>query len=607
MKDFKIAIQRVVNRAVKSFYNFPASIFSAIIIAIVAFIRIEMDYDVEQSYNFLFNSIQFAFLFGAVFSMALVALKQIDKLKTPKSVSNIIGLAAGFVAFLFLYFFGGNINEDGIRYLTDISAARMSVAIFISVVMFIYTISKDDNINDFPNAFFITHKAFVISAIYGLVLMAGISGVLGAFQTLVYKDMSNKLYQYVGVIVGFLTYAIFLGYFPIFENKEIDTDKEEAQPRFIVVLFDYILVPIIIALTLVLFTWSARVLLKGIDVSFNQLSSIATSYILVGIWLHIMVADHDTGITKFYRKAYPFSAILILLFEGWALIVQLSKSGLKSTEYFFILLWIFAAVSVAFLIFYKKESYRKIAIIASAISLIAVLPFIGYHTLPLKMQVSRLEEMLIKEDLLVDNTLVKSDRELDLKEREDITDAVDFISYSREGEKPDWFIKDLNSDTVFEDSFGFKKAYKIEEYPGQSEYFSTNLTLATQSIDISEYNLSINVGANERDRTTTIFEDKDNKYELIWDSMEKGIPKIIVKIEGKIIVEKDLEEFLDKIEENYPPTNYKEIKGSVEDMSVLIETDEISMVLIFNTINIYNDTSQGRKDYYMDLNNIYVK
>lgn len=43
MKDFKIAIQRVVNRAVKSFHNFPASIFSAIIIAIVAFIRIEMD------------------------------------------------------------------------------------------------------------------------------------------------------------------------------------------------------------------------------------------------------------------------------------------------------------------------------------------------------------------------------------------------------------------------------------------------------------------------------------------------------------------------------------------------------------------------------------
>ena len=141
------------------------------------------------------------------------------------------------------------------------------------------------------------------------------------------------------------------------------------------------------------------------------------------------------------------------------------------------------------------------------------------------MQVSRLEEILIKEDLLVDNTLVKSNRELDLKEREDITDAVDFISYSREGEKPDWFIKDLNSDTVFEDSFGFKKAYKIEEYPGQSEYFSTNLTLATQSIDISDYNLSINVGANERDRTTTIFENKGNKYELIWDSMGKGIPK----------------------------------------------------------------------------------
>ncbi len=606
MKDFKIAIQRVIQRAIKSFYNFPASIFSAIIIAIVAFVRIGMDYETEQSLNFLFITIQFAFFFGAVFSMTLVALKQIDKLKTSKSLSNIIGLSAGFVAFLFLYFFGGNINESGVRYLTDISSARVSEAIFLSVIMFIYTISNDDNINDFPNAFFITHKAFIVSVIYGLVLMAGISGVLGAFQTLVYKDMSNKLYQYVGVIVGFLTYTIFLGYFPIFKNKETDTKKEEElQPRFIVVLFDYILVPIIIALTLVLFSWSARVLLKGIDVSFNQLSSIATSYVLVGIWLHIMVANHDTGIAKFYRRVYPFSGILILLFEGWALIVQLSKSGLKSTEYFFILLWIFAFISVAFLIFYKKESYRKIAITASAISLIAVLPFIGYHTLPLKMQINRLEEILIKEDLLVNNTIIKSEREIDLIKREDITDAVDFISYSREGEKPDWFIKDLNSDTVFENSFGFKKAYRIEEYPGQSEYFSTNLTLATQSIDISDYNLSINIGFNERARI--FFENKGKEHEIIWDSSDKGIPKIIVKTEDKILIEKNLEEFLAQIEEKYPPFDYKEIDVALEDMSFKIETDEISILLIFKSINIYNDTNQGRKDYYVDLNNIYIK
>lgn len=555
MKDFKIAIQRVVNMAIRSFYNFPASIFSAIIIAIVAFIRIEIDYDAEQSYNFLFNSIQLAFFFGAVFSMVLLALKQVDKLKTSKNISTIMGIGFGIAAFLLLYFFGGNTNDQGTMYLTDISIARVSVAIFISMVMFIYIISKNKNIKNFPNAFFIAHKAFIISVIYGLVLMIGISGVLGAFQTLVYRDMSNSLYQYAGVIIGFLTYTIFLGYFPIFEKeyeKEYYEEKErkELQPRFIVVLFGYILIPIIIALTLVLFAWSVRVLLKGIDVSFNQLSSIATSYVLVGIWLHIMVANHDTGITKFYKNAYPYSAILILLFEAWALIVQLDESGIKTTEYLFILLWIFAAISVALLIILKNRSYKKIAITASVISLIAVLPFIGYHKLPLKMQINRLEEILIKEDLLVNNELVRSDQVIDKKERMDITDAVDFISYSRDGEKPVWFVRDLTSDTIFEDTFGFKKEYYFEDYPGGTKYYSTNVVLSTQAIDISDYKLSINIGFNEKDMATTFFEKDGNKYEINWNYMEKGIPKIIAKSGDRILIEEDLEEFLTKIEKN---------------------------------------------------------
>ena len=608
MKDFKITLQRILKRAGESFHNFPASIFSAMVVAIVAFIRIEMDYEVEQAYNFLFNSIQFAFVFGAVSSMVIVGLKQIGKLEFSKSIINLLGLGLGLIAFVFLYFFGGNLNEQGFRYLTDISSARISVAIFISIVIFIYTISDKEGINSFPNAFFITHKAFVISIIYGLVLMIGVSGVLGAFQTLVYRDMTYKVYQYVGVIVGFLTYSIFLGYFPIFDTKIIERDiNEDLQPRFIIVLFDYILIPIIIALTLVLFSWSARVLIEGIDVSFNQLSGIATSYVLVGIWLHIMVSDHEIGIAKFYKRAYPFSAILILLFQAWALISQLNKSGLQTTEYFFILLWIFAAISVILLVLNIKMPYKKIALLASVISFIAVLPLIGYHKLPLKMQISRLEKILVQEEFLVDNKIIKSDKEIEKIQKINITDAVEFISYTREGEKPIWFKDDLNSDKIFEDTFGFKKLYIIEDYPTGSEYYSSNLTIATQTIDISDYELSINIGFNERDKTVTLFEHKNKTYELTWDSVDRGIPTISIKSEDKVIIKEDLERFLDNIEKKYPANDYKEVDAPLEDMSLEIETDEISILLVFNNINIFNDVKQERKDYYVDLNSIFIK
>jgi hypothetical protein len=609
MKEFKIAIQRVVKRAVSSFHDFPASIVSAIIVAIVAFIRIEMDYNPEQSYSMLFDSIQFAFVFAAVLSMGLVALERLDNTKITKKTASLLGSVPGLVIFCLLYFFGGAVNERGFSYLTDISVARISVAIFISIVFFIYTLSKHKDIKEFPNAFFITHKAFIVSLIYGLVLMIGISGVLGAFQTLVYKDMSNKLYQYVGVVIGFLTYAIFLGYFPIFDNKEMLKDKEEKeiQSRFIVVLFDYILVPIIIALTLVLFSWSARVLFSGLDVSFNQLSSIASSYVIVGIWLHIMVANHETGITKFYRRAYPFSAVLILLFEGWALVVQLGKSGIKTTEHLFILLWIFAAISVVFLILNKEKPYRKIALVAAVISLIAVLPVVGYHTLPLKNQINRVEKILIAEELLVDGKIQAKEEEIDKVSRESITDAIDFISFSRDGEKPKWFKENLSSESVFKDTFGFSKTYIYEDYPGQNKYFSTNVVLTTEAVDISEYNLSVNIGFNEKDKTTAIFKNDGKSYEVNWDTIDRGIPKILVRIDDIAVIESDLESFLSEIEKKYPPNDNKYVELPLEDMSLIIETDEISMLLVFNNINIFNDLNENRKDYYMDLNNIYIK
>ena len=48
--------------------------------------------------------------------------------------------------------------------------------------------------------------------------------------------------------------------------------------------------------------------------------------------------------TRLYRSVYPIAALVILAFEAWAVIVRLMESGLKTTEYVFILIWVLAAV-----------------------------------------------------------------------------------------------------------------------------------------------------------------------------------------------------------------------------------------------------------------------
>lgn len=608
MDSLRVSITKIFKDAIKSFYRFPASIISAIVICIVAIIRIDMGWQGQQPYNFLFDSIQISFVLGAVFSMGLVVMDEIKPKKDKSSylLSNAYGILVAIISFLLLYFFGGKVSTNATKYLSNIASARMGVAIFVSSVMYVYMISKSKIIDSFGDSFFITHRAFAISALYGLVIMIGVSGVLGAFQSLIYRNMSYEVYQYLGVIVGFLTYTIFLGYFPSFTGLGDAKQAEEmkAQPKFIYVLFGYILVPIMTALTLVLLIWSARVIFTGMNVPFNQLSGIASSYVVVGIWLHIMVAKHDSKLAGFYRKAYPFSAILVLGFEAWALVVQLSKYGLQTTEYSFLMIWIFALISVFLLIFLKDQGYRKIALVAIVISMIAVLPFIGYYDLTFNSQVNRLENLLVGEGLLENGGIIKADREIDHIKKSEITNVVDFITYSDKSNVPNWFKEKLNDNKVFKETFGFEKAYGID--PDEKDYTSTTLILQAESIDISEYELSLNLKGNDKAEMVANFRGKNGNYEISWANDYDKAPKIILKLEGKVIIERDLEEYLTQMLLDYPAEGDRSQEVPLEDMGVKLEAEGISILLVFDNVNIYLDKRQDRKDYHTNIQGLYV-
>lgn len=609
MDSLQVSIRKIFKGAIKSFSRFPASIISAIIISITAIIKISMGWETQETYNLLFDSIQFSFILGAVFSMASVAYEEIepDKKNSSFVFSNIAGILVAIISFLLLYFFGGRVPEDGIIYLSNIATARISVAIFISIIAFVYIISQAKAVDSFSDAFFITHKAFVVSAIYGFVIMIGVSGVLGAFQALIYREMSYRVYQYLGVVVGFLTYTIFLGYFPSFRSVEKTSKMKNAeeQPRFIFVLFGHILVPIIMALTVVLLIWSVRVILRGIDVSFTQLSSIASSYIIIGIWLHIMVAKHNTKITEFYKRAYPFSAILVLAFEAWALVVQLNKFGLKTPEYSFLMIWIFAIISVVLLIFLKDRAYRKIATTAMVISVIWVLPIIGYQDITFNSQVNRLEKILVEEGLLENDNIIKSEGKIETVKKGEITDAVDFIAYSEKSNTPNWFTKDLSEDKTFKETFGFEKTYGI--YTEPSDYTGSNLVLKTEVVDISEYSLSLNINANEKTKTSAHFEGANGRYEIVWSNEFTEIPKITVRFEDSVIIEEDMERYLSELLIKYPPETDRMKEVPFEDMSMTVEGGDLSVLLVFDNINVYFDKQQEKTDHYINLQGIYIK
>ncbi|MHC1719140.1 MAG: DUF4153 domain-containing protein [Clostridiaceae bacterium] len=618
INTFMRSISQVFKGSAEAFKTFPAAIGCALAFAVVTMIRIQLDWPQQEPYNFLFNCLHWSFALGAIFSLAAItaAKSRFDGAKA-FITANLLGLVAAALTFLGLYLFGATdpiATGSSYATVTGLAASRVSVAILISFLAFIVLAGYPKDQSDFAKALFMTTKAFFIALIYGAVILGGTTGVAGAVEALLYHDMSEKVYMYLATLSGFLMFTIFVGYFPDFRKGKIDEHRDVAQkqPRFIEILFVYIMIPIVMALTVVLFIWAGRTVIGNTQIQFIQLYSIATSYAVGGIWLHMMVTHHESGLAKFYRRFYPIAALIILAFEAWALMQQLGKSGLKITEYSFSIIWVIAVVSAVLLIAIKAKSHVPIIALTCAMAVISVLPVVGYHALPVTAQVNRLEQLLVSQDMLKDGNLVPAATEPDRAVRESITDAVDYLAYTSDAKLPGWFDKHLGENDVFKAKLGFEKIWPENDNNnggGYDNILSTYLYLPSAALDIGDYRWAIST-MNEKESqgkvSNTIVGEKGT-YEIYWSvTSENGIPYLRILKDGKVIIDQDLKGYIDKISAKYPPGKAKSYKPELEDMCLRIETPEVNLLLVFNNVQINLDPQRDTINYWLSLDAIYV-
>lgn len=617
MNSFTRSIMQIVEGAAKAFTSFPASIACALAFTLVTIVRIHLDWPENKDYNFLFNCLHWSFAFGAIFSMAAVTAAQTrSEARKAFTLANIIGLLCTILVFVVLFFFGGKAPEfgqNGSTMLSDVTQARIVVAMLVSFLAFIVLAGIPKENPDLAKSLFMTHKSFFIATIYGVVLLSGVSGVAGAVQALLYKGMSYKVYSYIAALTGFFTFAVFLGYFPDFCKGELDERREiaEKQPHFIEILFGYVMIPIMIALTIVLILWTGRIIIEGNWPSFIQLSSIATSYAMGGIWLHFMVTHHEAKLASFYRKVYPFTGLLILAFEAWALFVQLQKYGMKTTEYYFGLTWIFAVVSVILLLLLKSAAHVKIISLVGVLSLISVLPMVGYNVLPVASQTARLEKLLASQNMLVDGKLVPAATEPERKIKEGITDSVTFLAYTSDAELPAWFEKKFAESEVFKLRFGFKQTWPPNEdiYGGDGYYLSTNLYLASGPIDISNYNWVVKQQKLlNKENSWGEIKSRKGTYQVIWTTnQQNNIPLLKITLDGRVLVEQDLRDYFDKIGAAYPPGDRRSDTAGLDEMSLKIETPEITALVVFSDVHIGLNIRDDKITHSVNLDAIYLQ
>lgn len=612
MSSFGRFIAQSFKGAVGALKTFPAAIGHGAAFTAVTLVRIQLDWPQQEAWNFLFNCLHWAFALGAVFSLAAItaaAVRSADRRMF--LVANLTAVAVSAVTFVLLYLFGGTVPDGGrFAMVSGIAATRVSAGMFLCLLGFIVlAASGNRGRSDIARSLFMVHKGFFIALIYGLVIMGGTSGVAGAVQGLLYQGMSGKVYMYIAALSGFLAFTIFVGYFPDFHQDAPEEDWETAQkqPRFIEILFGAIMVPIVLALTLVLLVWAGRTVAAGTWPRFEVLASITTSFVAGGVWLHIMVTHHDSALAVFYRKVYPVAALIILGFSVWALVVQLGRSGLQLTEYSFSLLWLFAGVSAALLIIRQQRAHLPMVALIGTLAVFAVLPVLGYHALPVRAQIARLEGLLVSQNMLVENTLVPAPAEPDREVRASITDAVLYLSRAEQARLPEWFDPDLQRMDVFGEAMGFEQVWP-EFDPPMERYMGTSLSLPSGALDISGYRWAVQMQDRyaEGGMRATV-DGRKGSYLIQWKTNPPyDVPELIISLDGRVILDEDMNPFIDRTLEAYPPGSRQPVQAELEDMILTLESPDVEVLLVFRFVEIYADPRQDTLNYFLDLNTLYL-
>ena len=88
-------------------------------------------------------------------------------------------------------------------------------------------------------------------------------------------------------------------------------------------------------------------------------------------------------------------------------------------------------------------------------------------------------------------------------------------------------------------------------------------------------------------RSSVVLNGQKGTYLVAWDRMYKtDIPLLTVEKDGELLLEEDMQTFLDGIEKKFPPSADRLSGGSVDDLSFVVETQELEILMVFRNVDI---------------------
>jgi hypothetical protein len=583
MNRFSIFFRKTTNNIKTTIVRFPIVILILAFVSIIISILIEDSLDLREQ---LLTRFIFSGIFGAFLGIASQFL--IERFKKVSNYKLILNTLTIILSIFYFYF----LTSDD-RF-SQAVVVRLFVCIFalFSTYLFIPSIYNDV---DFGKISLVHFKSAFTSILYGFVIYIGLISIYFAIDLLLFKLDNNIIGHMANIVFVFFAPIYYLSLLPVFNSNEKDDVEKNYEksiyPRVLEILVSYIVIPLITIFSVVLIIYFIKILFTGIW-PVGQVGPMVLGYSAVGLFVYILGFNLVNKFTLMFRKLFPYILMPLVIMQFVSSYIRIEAYGITESRYYVIIFGVFSVVCSLYLILSKKKNPNMIVILAACFAVVSIIPPVDAFSISSNSQETRINNILVKNKMLIDNKLV-SNESISNQDKYEITSITNYMArmgYLRNLEwLPEKYYEENMYYSEFEKIFGFAQYYDNYYSDENNNYIyavlDTNFPINVVGFDAF---LKINIynNASSSNEQITKFNLNNNSYSIAQNNDDAGNFKLyILNDNGEPVIEIPMKDFLDTILEN---SGEAKALMPPENLTLNAFNDKIKVRLIFDNINIEN-------------------
>lgn len=426
---------------------------------------------------------------------------------------------------------------------------------------------------------------------------------------------------------------------PLFALTKIPQKREFTnnyfnENAFFSFLVKYIAIPFIYIYFIILYLYSAKVLMNFSEWPKGEVSWMVIWFSIFWYLIYIFsyIFEEKNNYIKTFRKYFPFAVIPQIFMLFYAIYLRVAQYDITINRYFVIVFWIWLLYISLYYALSKKKYLWNITVLLTLFTvIISVWPWSVYQ-LPESRQLERLKNNLIQANILQENIIIPLDNysDIDKELSKEIYGWIDYLCDFNNCEEIKKLFPEITKKIIKEKETENARNLKMNpsntylqnhNWPNQWElirgitdeikvkyYYESDNQDELESINVyikNHWLTPLNVtGWKMLYQVETSIYNED--IQMILATLDRDLNMILFTKDNKKIFELDYGVFSEALHKEYIKQWGWELDK--ESMTINIENNNGKYTLFLRSIRIKNpDYTWKNTDYYFDLNGMILE